>query len=147
MDEELSRGHTPAFTALALIVDSVFSPLGNVIILAAIFSLLLLVRHAPVNAAAVTLLIASGSLSAEVFKLLVARPRLDSTLLAHPLLAEPGTDSFPSGHTSFSVAVAVGACVLAQGTRWRVTGTLAGIAPVLLVGATAFTSECTTRVT
>jgi membrane-associated phospholipid phosphatase len=136
VDEELSRDHAPALTALALIVNGVFSPLGNVIILVVIFLFLLVVRRAPVNATAVTLLIASGWLSAEAFKLLVARPRLHSTLLAHPLLAEPGADSFPSGHTSFAVAAAIGAYVLARGTRWRMTATLAGVAFVLLVGAT-----------
>jgi membrane-associated phospholipid phosphatase len=136
VDEELSRDHDPAFTALALIVNAVFSPVGNVIILAAIFSFLLVVRHAPVNAIGLTLLMASGWLSAEVFKLLVARPRLDSALLAHPLLAESGTDSFPSGHTSFAVAAAVGAYALARGTRWRTPVILGGIVFVLLVGAT-----------
>ena len=87
------------------------------------------------NAVAVTLLAASGWLSSEGFKLIVLRARLNSSLLVDPLVPESGWDSFPSGHTSFAVALAIALYLLARNTRWSTPVLCAGVVFALLVGA------------
>lgn len=135
VDQELSRDHSPALTAIALLINTVFSPPGIVLILAGIFIVLLLVSRSPVNATAVTLLTAAGWLSSEGFKLIVSRARLSSTLLADPIASESGWDSFPSGHTSFAVALAIAVYLLARNTRWSKPALCAGILFAAIVGA------------
>lgn len=73
----------------------------------------------PVNAVATGAVASASWLSAEVFKVLMDRHRPDPALLADPLLPEPGTGSFPSGHTALTVALALAVFLLARGTRWQ----------------------------
>ena len=134
VDQELSRDHNAALTAIALAINTVFSPLGIVVILTAVFVVLLLVFRSPVNAVAVTMIAATGWLSSEGFKLMVSRPRLSSTLLADPLASESGLDSFPSGHTSFAVAAAIAVYLLARNTRWSTLALWGGIIVAFVVG-------------
>ena len=70
-----------------------------------------------------------------MFKLIVSRHRPDAAGLADPLVTEPGTDSFPSGHTALAVSLAVALYLLARGTRWERPALLAGIAVAVTVAA------------
>lgn len=135
VDQTISGHHVPVLNALALVIVQIFSPVGGVIMLALSCLFLLLVRKSPVNAIAFGAVVCAGWLSSEVFKLIVSRPRPDSAALADPLVPEPGTDSFPSGHTALAVSLAVAFYLLARGTRWQRPALLSGIAVALTVAA------------
>ncbi len=135
IDQFLTRHQNPAFGALALLIQTAFSPAGSAVILAVSFLFLLFVRRSPVNAFAFTSVAAFGYLSSELFKQLVAMPRPNGQLLAHPLLAEVGHDSFPSGHTTFAASFAIAAILLALRTRWVKLTTTLGVLLVLVVAA------------
>jgi membrane-associated phospholipid phosphatase len=119
VDQVLSRHEDGALTAVALAIDTVLSPPGIIVILVLSFLFLLLVRRSPVNAFAFVTVAGIGWLSSELFKRVVAMPRPNGHLLQHPLLAETGQDSFPSGHTTFAVAFAIAVYFLARETRWQ----------------------------
>ena len=133
VDQLLGRHHNPIGDAVALTINTVLSPPGIIAILLTLFAFLLLVRRSPVNACAVCSTIAVGWLSSEIFKLLVAEPRPSAHLLLHPLVQADGSGSFPSGHTTFAVAFAIGIYFLARGTRWAVATAVGGLAFAFLV--------------
>ncbi|WP_427172870.1 phosphatase PAP2 family protein [Arthrobacter sp. 92] len=133
VDAALSHDHTPALTGLALFINTVFSPVGGVVMIAALCLFLLFVRRSPVNAVATGAVAAAAWVSSEVFKLLVARHRPDAAALFDPLTPEPGTDSFPSGHTALAVALAIAVFLLARGTRWQWPTLVAGTVVALTV--------------
>jgi membrane-associated phospholipid phosphatase len=138
VDAALSHDHTPPLTVIALFVNCVFSPPAGVVMIAAICLFLLLVRRSPVNAVATGLVAAGSWVSSELFKLIVARHRPDSTALFDPLTPEPGTDSFPSGHTALAVALVIALFLLARGTRWQW--------PVLVLGAAVAVTVALSRI-
>ncbi|HEU4669021.1 MAG TPA: phosphatase PAP2 family protein, partial [Arthrobacter sp.] len=119
-----------------LFLNVVFSPTGGVLMIAALCLYLLLVRHSPVNAFATGMVAAGAWVSSELFKLLVARHRPDPSALFNPLLPEPGTDSFPSGHAALACALAIAVFLLARGTRWQRPAAILGIAVAVLVAFT-----------
>ncbi|MDQ6752919.1 MAG: phosphatase PAP2 family protein [Actinomycetota bacterium] len=119
VDQAFSRDHSPVLTFLALATAAVFSPAGGVVMIAVLCLFLLFVRRSPVNAVATGAVASAGWLSSEVFKVLVARHRPEAAVLFDPLVREPGTGSFPSGHTSLAVSLAVAVFLLARGTRWQ----------------------------
>ena len=130
----LGRHHIPALNAIALTIQTLLSPIGILDILIVVFLFLLLVKRSPVNAMAVVSVAGIGWLSSEVFKIVVAQPRPDQALLQNSLIAEGGTDSFPSGHTTFAVAFAVACYFLARHTRWSKVTLAGGILFVMVVG-------------
>lgn len=134
-DQLLSRNHDGPLNAIALGVDTAFAPSGIIAILAVIFLYLLLIRRSPVNAVAVCSVAAIGWLSSEIFKIIVAEPRPNSQLLQNPLLASDGSDSFPSGHTTFAVAVAIALYFLARNTKWSTFAFIGGLVFALAVAA------------
>ena len=73
-----------------------------------------LYRRRPRHALAVLLLLAGANLTTQGLKLLLAHPRPHS-FLGH---AQLGTDAFPSGHATASMALAL-AAVLVASQRWR----------------------------
>ena len=133
VDQRLSAHHNPIGDAIALTINTVLSPPGIIAILVALFVFLLVVRRTPVNAFAICSTIAVGWLSSEAFKLLIGEPRPNAHLLQHPLVAADGSGSFPSGHTTFAVAFAIGIFLLARGTRWAIAAAIGGAAFALLV--------------
>ncbi|MDL9978453.1 phosphatase PAP2 family protein [Microbacterium sp. ASV49] len=135
LDEGLTDIQQPFLNAVGIGLSTIFSPAGAVVLLALSFLFLLFVRRAPVNAFAFTGLAAFCWLSSELFKLVVAEPRPNGALLDHPLLAEIGHDSFPSGHTTFIASYAIACWVLARRARWEVPTIVGGVAAVLIMGA------------
>ncbi|MGN7797658.1 phosphatase PAP2 family protein [Leifsonia sp. 22587] len=133
LDVWLTRHQNGLSTAIALTIEALFSPAGSVVILAVSFLFLLLVRRSPVNAVAFTWVAGFGYLACEVFKTVVSMPRPDGHLMLHPLLAETGQDSFPSGHTTFAVSYAAAAVLLAHRTRWSTPIALLGTLLVVVV--------------
>lgn len=135
LDEALTDHQTPVLNIVAVGASTVFSPPGIIVVLAASFFVLLLVRRSPVNAFAFTGLATFGWLCSEIFKLTVAEPRPPAALLDHPLLAESGFNSFPSGHTTYVAAYAIACWLLARGTRFAVPVAVLGVAAVVSMGA------------
>ena len=133
VDAELRHDHTPPLTGVAMVINVVFSPAGGVLMIAALCLYLLLVRRSPVNAFATGVVAAGGWVSSELFKVLVARHRPDSTALFNPLIPEPGTDSFPSGHVALASALAIAVFLLARGTRWQRPAAVLGIIIAVVV--------------
>ncbi|MDN4615310.1 phosphatase PAP2 family protein [Leifsonia sp. F6_8S_P_1B] len=135
LDEELTDHQHTLLNIVGVVLSTVFSPVGAAVILAVSCTWLLLVRRAPMDALAFGGITAAGWLSPEVFKVLVGEPRPDAALLDHPLLAEAGHDSFPSGHTAFVAAYAIACWVLARGGRWERAAAVAGTLAVAVMAA------------
>lgn len=135
LDQALSRNHVGVLNTIALTIETVISPPGIVVIMVALFLFLLIIRKAPVTAVAVGSVATIGWLSSEAYKLVVAEPRPDSRLLADPLLPQDSTFSFPSGHTTFAMSLAIALFFLARTTRWSKLTIVAGSLFVLVVGA------------
>ncbi|MEU5053178.1 phosphatase PAP2 family protein [Streptomyces sp. NPDC021096] len=106
------------------------SPVAGVVILAIWCGYLLFVRRRPITAAAVFLVVAVGWNSTQLAKAIVARPRPPREFMLDP---EIGSNSFPSGHTAFTVAVAVAVFFLFRESRHRRTVVVCGVLAVLLV--------------
>ncbi len=118
VDQELSRNHSVALTAIAMALNKAFSPAGGVAIIALVCLFLLLVRKSPVNAIAFGAVAASGWLSSQLFKVIVERQRPNPALLFDPLAPETGSNSFPSGHVALAVGLAWAFWFLLRRTRW-----------------------------
>ncbi|CAM3291193.1 Undecaprenyl-diphosphatase BcrC [Arthrobacter ulcerisalmonis] len=117
VDQGFSRHHDPVLTTLALALNLLFGPVGGVAIVAAVGLYLLLVRRSADKAVVFVLTVCTGWLSSQLFKLIIGRVRPDPSLLFDPLVPEPVSNSFPSGHTSLAVAVVLAAFFIAEGTR------------------------------
>ncbi|MFE0047602.1 phosphatase PAP2 family protein [Streptomyces albireticuli] len=111
-------------------VSYLASPVAGVIILAIWSGWLLFVRRRPTKAAATFLVVAVGWNSTQIAKALVARPRPPREFMLDP---EIGSNSFPSGHTAFTVSVVIAAYFLLRESRHRRTVLVCGVLAVLLV--------------
>jgi membrane-associated phospholipid phosphatase len=133
VDQDLSRSHRGILTALAMIIDRVFSPVGGVAMIALVCLFLLLVRKSPVNALAFGGISAAGWLSSQLFKVIVERPRPNPSLLFDPLAPETGSNSFPSGHVALAVGLAWAFWFLLRRSPWaKLAGVLAATVPVVV---------------
>lgn len=134
VDQLLIPGRNPVLTGVFLTVNAVFSPLGNVIILA-LTCLFLVILRKPLRAVAFGSLVSVGWLSSELGKIAILRlrPPSDAT---QALIAEAGQDSFPSGHTAFAVALAWGAVLVLAQTRYQRTVT--AVAGAILATGVAY---------
>jgi membrane-associated phospholipid phosphatase len=134
VDEEFSRHHAAFPTAVAMALNIVFAPLagGSLVLLTGLY--LWLVRRSPVKAAAFSLVASSGWVASGLFKIIIARQRPDPALLFDPLSPETGSNSFPSGHTCFAVALAFALYFLARGTRCAKATAAAGAVTAIVVG-------------
>lgn len=127
IDQNLSQHHIAVLTAVAMAINLVFGPVVGLAVVAVIALVIWLVRGDLVKAVAFGLTACSGWVASEAFKLLIARQRPDQGLLVDPLSPETGSNSFPSGHVSFAVALAFALFFLVRGTRWA--------RPVAVLGA------------
>ncbi|WP_346960721.1 phosphatase PAP2 family protein [uncultured Arthrobacter sp.] len=133
VDQSLSRQHAAALTAVAMGINVLFGPVAGLVLVGAVALYLWLVRSDLVTAVAFGLAACSGWVASEAFKLLIGRQRPDPKLLFDPLAPETGSNSFPSGHVSFAVALAFALYFLARGTRWSKAAAVAGAAMALVV--------------
>ncbi|NUU30169.1 phosphatase PAP2 family protein [Arthrobacter sp. C9C5] len=133
VDQSLSRHHGAVLTAVAMGINMVFGPLVGLMLIGIVALYLWLVRRDLVKAVAFGLVACTGWVASEAFKLLIARQRPDPKLLFDPLAPETGSNSFPSGHVSFAVALAFALYFLARGSRWSKVAAVAGAAMALIV--------------
>ncbi|MFC5722983.1 phosphatase PAP2 family protein [Streptomyces gamaensis] len=111
-------------------VSYLASPVAGVVILAVWTGWLLFVRRTPTRAVATFLVVAVGWNSTQIAKAIVARNRPPRQFSLDP---EIGSNSFPSGHTAFTVAVAVAAYFLFRDSRHRTKVAVCGVLAVCLV--------------
>ena len=133
VDQELSRHHVGALTSVAMALNFLFAPVAGVCIVLVIGLYLLVIRKSFVRAVMFVLFACSGWVASEAFKLIVARHRPNPALLFDPLAPETGSNSFPSGHTAFAVALAFALYFLVRGTRWGVITAWAGAVLAVVV--------------
>ncbi|ROS49410.1 phosphatase PAP2 family protein [Frigoribacterium sp. PhB118] len=115
--EHASRAHEPVLDGVALLVDRLLGPqLGAALVLLLVVAVWVVSRRA---AAAITVLgVAVGPwAAAELVKLVVQRDRPDPGLLVDPLIIEPHSFSFPSGHTALATGLALALVLIAWGRR------------------------------
>ncbi|MDQ0029448.1 phosphatase PAP2 family protein [Arthrobacter bambusae] len=133
VDQELSRHHVGALTTVAMALNFLFAPVAGVCLVLLIGLYLFLVRKSVIRAVMFVLFACSGWVASEAFKLIVARHRPNPALLFDPLAPETGSNSFPSGHTAFAVALAFALYFLVRGTRWGVITAWAGAVLAVVV--------------
>lgn len=121
---------TPWLNHAMELVSYCASPVAGVLILAAWSGWLLFVRRRPTAAVSAFLVVAVGWNSTQIAKAIVARERPPRQFSLDP---EIGSNSFPSGHTAFTVAAVVAAYFLLRETRHRRTVMVCGVFAVLLV--------------
>lgn len=133
VDQELSRNHAGILTVLAMVLNTVFSPLGGLVLIAVVCLFLLFVSRSPINAFAFGGVAAAGWLSSQFFKAVVERQRPNPVLLVDPLAPETGSNSFPSGHVALAVGLARAFWFLLRNGRWaRLAALLAVAVPVVV---------------
>lgn len=133
VDQELSRHHSGTLTTAAMALNFLFAPVAGVCLVLLIGLYVLLVRKSFVRAVMFVIFACSGWVASEAFKLIVARHRPDPALLFEPLAPETGSNSFPSGHTAFAVALAFALYFLVRGTRWGVVTAWVGAVLAVVV--------------
>jgi membrane-associated phospholipid phosphatase len=133
VDQEWSRDHVSVLSGLAMVLNSVFAPAVGLLIVLAVGSVIALRRREPLRAVSFVLVSCMGWASSEVFKLIIARQRPDQAMLIDPLAPETGSNSFPSGHVAFAVALAFAVYFQLRPTRYARAAAVAGPAVALLV--------------
>ena len=103
-------------TVAAKAIAEIAGPAGGLVLLALWCGWLLVVRRRPARAAAVFTIVLVGWNISEIAKIIVARHRPPTVWSLAP---ETGSNSFPSGHTAFTTACVLAACVLAGRSRHR----------------------------
>lgn len=133
VDTGLSHDRNPALTTISLAVHYGLGPVGAIALLLLCCLGLLLLRRSIVPVLAFASVVSIGWLSSEVGKHLVARMRPPAEAV-QALIAEHGTDSFPSGHTAFAVALVWAfVLVVARSGRARAWTLAVGVVFVALV--------------
>lgn len=133
VDQDLSQHHAAILTGVAMALNVVFGPTAGVVLIVAVALYLWVVRRSLAKAVAFGLVASSGWVASEFFKLIIARQRPNPAMLFDPLSPETGSNSFPSGHVSFAVAMGFALYFLASGTRWAKVTAFAAVATALVV--------------
>ena len=132
-DQTLSLHHAAALTAVAMGINLLFGPVAGLLLIAAAALAIWVFRRDLLKAVAFGLTACSGWVASEAFKLIFARQRPNPALLFDPLAPETGSNSFPSGHTCFAVALAFALYFLFRGTRWAKVVAVAGAVMAVVV--------------
>lgn len=116
--QALESARTPFVDAIALADSVVFSPVGALVIVAVVSAVAWLGLRRPGSAVAFAALALLPWLGSTVVKDIVRRPRPLSADLPHHVLTDTGF-SFPSGHTSFVVALGLALLIVFGRGRLR----------------------------
>ncbi|MEO3939759.1 phosphatase PAP2 family protein [Paenarthrobacter nicotinovorans] len=118
VDQTFSVNHSIPLTVLALILNVVFGPIAGALLVLGTSLFQLLVLRSRAKALLFALTAGWGWLACQLLKVIIGRQRPDPGALVDALVPEPVSNSFPSGHTSLAVALAIGAYFMVHGTRW-----------------------------
>jgi undecaprenyl-diphosphatase len=129
--QAIESARSPLADAVALADSVVFSPVGALVIVALVSAVAWLGLRKPGAAAAFAALALLPWLGSTVVKDIVHRPRSLSADLPHHVLTDTGF-SFPSGHTSFAVALGLALLIVfGRGRLRRPLLVFAIVAPLL----------------
>lgn len=123
--------HAPVFDAIAQSIDVVFGPRFAVLVAVLAVVTAGLIGRSWWTALRMALLVAIPWAAVDVIKVIIQRPRPDMSLLVHPLLVEPTSFSYPSGHTAFATALGMSAVVMLSGWRYRAAAVVVAIVVAL----------------
>lgn len=142
VDQYLSLHHLPWLNPVALTIAVGLAPPAAVAITAVIGALVGWRRRNPWWGIGFALTVGCGWLFVGIVKLVIARPRPEPWTLADPLMPEINNASFPSGHTAFATALAVGLTLLAATSvrprlraAWPLVAALGAVAVVLVAAS------------
>lgn len=127
----LNGMHDPVLDRVALAFNLGLGATGALVVIAVTVATVALVSRSFPATLRVTALIAVPWALADLVKFIVQRPRLDVAALPHPLVIEPTTFSYPSGHTAFAAALCMAAAMSTRG-KLRVVSAVAGVLFVLM---------------
>ncbi|MBK4346992.1 phosphatase PAP2 family protein [Lacisediminihabitans changchengi] len=130
--EAVSRAHVAALDALALAINTLFSPRVAATIVVMVAVIIWVVTRRLRTTVQFVGIVSGSWLGTDAIKVLVHRPRPDGSLLAHPLIHE-ASNSYPSGHTAFAASLALTLIVLARGRRWQPAIVVIGAASAVVV--------------
>ncbi|MDO5617601.1 phosphatase PAP2 family protein [Kocuria sp.] len=130
LDQWISAHHVVWLDPVALGINNLLAPAGALLILGGMAVFAAIWRSVP-HALWLLATAAGGWGTVLVLKYLVARPRPLADALANPMVTETGRDSFPSGHTSFAVVLAICVIVLVATSPTRSVRGLTGWVGVL----------------
>lgn len=133
VDQTLSLHHVAVLTAVAMGINLLFGPVMGLLLIAVAALVIWVLRRNLVTALAFGLTACSGWVASEAFKLVFNRQRPNPALLFDPLAPETGSNSFPSGHVSFAVALTFALYFLARRTHWAKAVAVAGAGLALIV--------------
>lgn len=125
----LRSGAVAHIVALAY---AAFSPVPAMILTVGLTAVAWLTTRRLRLAAAIPGVVALTWIPSDIVKIVVARPRPDPTLLAHPVSPMPTDASFPSGHVVFATVLATVLVLLTWHTRGRIVALIAAV--VLVAG-------------
>jgi len=138
-DIDLNRLRTGLVGALATGIYQIFSPVPAVLI-TVVLTAVIWARSKDLRvAAAFAGVVAATWLPSAAIKLLVRRPRPESTLLSHPYTPALTDASYPSGHTVFVTTLAIALVLVLRSTRWQATATTIGAVVVAVVAVALVT--------
>jgi membrane-associated phospholipid phosphatase len=125
--------HTGFADGIAVGVDWLFSPPMAIVITGLVAASVLALSRRLQTTVWFVCLVTVPWLGSEVIKLLVHRARPDFAALVHPIVADPTSPSFPSGHTAFAACLGLAVIVILRNTPWHRVAVILGVALGLMV--------------
>ena len=131
----VNGSHSEVFDAIALSIDTVFSPRVAVVVAAVGIAVAGIIGRSWRASLRMGTLIFVPSGATELIKEIVQRPRPDISLLSHPVLVEPSSFSYPSGHTAIAAAIGMSVVMMVVGWRYRPIVCILAIAAAVLAAS------------
>ncbi|MBD8141271.1 phosphatase PAP2 family protein [Frigoribacterium sp. CFBP 8759] len=137
--ERVGRMHSPLLDGAALLIDRLLGPqLGVALVLLLAVAVGVTTRRAAEALTVVGVSVLPWA-AAETVKLVVGRDRPDPRLLVDPLLVEPHSFSFPSGHTALATGLALAIVLVVRGRNgrrgWQPVAVVAALGVVLVAAS------------
>ena len=130
----LNKTHTGLWGSIGSAIYRGIEPVPAVAITLVIAGVVWAVSRSLRTAVLFGLTVAFTWLPVAAVKILVDRPRPDATLLTHPFSPLQTDGSFPSGHTTYVVALAIAFWFLLRGTRHAWLPIVLGVIGTAVVG-------------
>jgi len=132
--QQISDHHAPTLDAICVGIAWLFGTQIGPILLVCWCVVLTFVSRRVTLGVSFLVLVGVTWLGNQAIKAFVARPRPERDLLSHPLTIEHSF-SYPSGHTCFAAALAIGVILLFRGSRWQVLVIVIGAGCTVIIAA------------